>query len=82
MDTRSLESQFYRLIPFKFFGIAPRWRLLLALVVAFLLPVTTCVAADELPPSGYLQTGDTFFLLADSSFTSQEGQDPPGSTRT
>ncbi|ELN2579207.1 alpha-2-macroglobulin family protein, partial [Enterobacter kobei] len=42
------------------------------MVVAFLLPVTTCVAADELPPSGYLQTGDTFFLLADSSFTSQE----------
>lgn len=40
--------------------------------MVFLLPVTTCVAADELPSSGYQQTGDTFFLLADSSFTSQE----------
>lgn len=37
-----------------------------------LLPVTKSVADDYLPSSGYQPVGDTFFLLADSSFTSQE----------
>ncbi|HDC1789070.1 TPA: alpha-2-macroglobulin family protein [Salmonella enterica] len=42
------------------------------MIVALLLPVATSVADDYLPSSGYQSVGDTFFLLADSSFTSQE----------
>ncbi|WP_317472011.1 hypothetical protein, partial [Cronobacter sakazakii] len=41
-------------------------------IVLILLPVTKSVADDYLPSSGYQPVGDTFFLLADSSFTSQE----------
>lgn len=41
-------------------------------VMLLIAPATESIADDYLPGSGYQSTGDTFFLLADSSFTSQE----------
>ncbi|MDI7566022.1 MG2 domain-containing protein, partial [Cronobacter sakazakii] len=72
MDTRSIESQFYRFVPFKLLNTVIRYCFSLLTIVLILLPVTKSVADDYLPSSGYQPVGDTFFLLADSSFTSQE----------
>ena len=67
MDTQRFQSQFHWHLSFKFSGA----------IAACLSPVScgngTANADDSLPSSNYAPpAGGTFFLLADSSFSSSE----------